>query len=81
MNELEWAEGSIYANVYQTDQLVEIDPATGQVTAVIDARELHTRLGEPRAEVLNGIAYRRSTGTFLLTGKYWDRIFEVRFEP
>ena len=79
LNELEWVNGSLYANVYQTDEIVQIDPATGAVLTVIDASGLLNPQEARNAEVLNGIAYRASQETFLLTGKYWPRVFEVRF--
>ena len=82
LNELEYVDGAIWANVYQTDDIVRIDPATGAVTAVVDAAGLlDPRDAGERAGVLNGIAWRADTGTFLLTGKYWPKIFEVAFEP
>jgi glutaminyl-peptide cyclotransferase len=79
LNELECVGGDIYANVWPTDRILRIDGATGAVTAVIDAAGL---LPEPHCrgtDVLNGIAYRPDTGTFLLTGKYWPFIYETRF--
>ena len=79
LNELEFAHGVIYANVYQTDEIVRIDPETGAVTAVIDASGLLTEDERRSAEVLNGIAFREDSGTFLITGKYWPRLFEVEF--
>jgi glutaminyl-peptide cyclotransferase len=81
LNELEYVEGAIWANVYQTDEIVRIDPESGAVTAVVDASGLLDRVAAPRAEVLNGIAWRPETGTFLLTGKYWPKMFEVVLEP
>ncbi len=81
LNELEFVGGALYANVYQTDEIVRIDLASGAVTAVIDASGLLAPEEERRAEVLNGIAYRPETDTFLLTGKYWPKLFEVRFVP
>jgi glutaminyl-peptide cyclotransferase len=81
LNELECVDGAVYANVWQTDEILRIDPATGAVTAVIDASGLLTPDEAARAEVLNGIAYKPETKTFLLTGKYWPRMFEVTFEP
>jgi glutamine cyclotransferase len=80
LNELEYAQGALYANVYQTDQIVRIEPSTGRVTAVIDAAGLLSPREAMRAEVLNGIAYRPETDTFLITGKLWPKLFEVRFE-
>lgn len=79
LNELEFADGTLYANVYQTDQIVGIDPANGAVTAVIDAGGLLTPSEASSADVLNGIAHRPEKGTFLLTGKLWPWLFEVRF--
>jgi glutaminyl-peptide cyclotransferase len=81
LNELEYAGGAIWANVYQTDEIVRIDPESGAVTAVVDARGLLDAAETAGAEVLNGIAWRPDTETFLLTGKYWPKMFEVVFEP
>ncbi|HUS22475.1 MAG TPA: glutaminyl-peptide cyclotransferase [Aeromicrobium sp.] len=78
LNELECADGDVYANVYQTTDIVRIDPSTGEVTAVIDASSLLVEPGTD-AGVLNGIAYDAEAGTFLLTGKNWPTLFEVRF--
>jgi glutaminyl-peptide cyclotransferase len=79
LNELECAEGWIYANLLNSDEIVRIDPASGQVTARVDASGLLSQAELQRAGVLNGIAYRQDTGTFLLTGKLWPKIFEVVF--
>lgn len=82
LNELECVDGDVYANVYRTDEIVRVDGASGEVRATIDASPLRDALGAaPRAEVLNGIAHDPSSGTFHLTGKYWPRLFEVRFVP
>lgn len=81
LNELECAEGWIYANVYQTDVIVRIAPHSGEVQAVIDAADLLSPEERPAAGVLNGIAYRGDNSRFLLTGKYWPSIFEVDFTP
>ncbi len=81
INELECAEGWIYANVWQTDWVLRIDPSSGEVVALIDASPLRARLpatGDPDA-VLNGIAYIPESATFLLTGKNWPNTFEVIF--
>ncbi len=80
LNELEYVEGQIYANVWQSTQIVRIDPSSGHVTAVIDASSLPYTPRVPGNDVLNGIAYDPQKGTFLLTGKLWPRLFEVRFE-
>jgi len=81
LNELECVDGAVYANVWQTDELVRIDPETGHVTAVINARGLLTREDALGADVLNGIAYLPGSQHFLLTGKQWPAMFEVVFEP
>ena len=84
LNELECVGDSLYANVWQTDDIVRIDKASGQVTARIDASGLLS--AEERASleaggVLNGIAYDTEEETFFVTGKLWPRVFEVRFVP
>lgn len=79
LNELECVDGQVYANVWQTDTIVRIDPTTGKVTAEIDASGLLSAEDARGIDVLNGIAYDLSTKTFLLTGKYWPAMFEVRF--
>ncbi len=84
LNELECADdGAIYANVWTTDTLVRIDPSDGRVTAEIDASAVRDALppGPRDVDVLNGIAQIPGTDRFLITGKYWPRMFEVRFVP
>jgi glutaminyl-peptide cyclotransferase len=81
LNELEWVDGDLWANVYESDELVRIDPGTGVVTAVVAADGLLDRSQAVRAEVLNGIAHLPERGTFLLAGKYWPHSYEVVFEP
>ncbi len=79
LNELEFAGGFLYANVWQEDSIVKIDPATGKIVAVIDASGLLTPEENRSADVLNGIAYDPATGDFYLTGKYWPKLFRVRW--
>lgn len=79
LNELECVDGQVYANVWQTDTIVRIDPASGRVTAEIDASGLLSADEQRGTDVLNGIAYDPATKTFLLTGKYWPTLFQVRF--
>ena len=79
LNELECAEGWIYANVYTTDWIVEIDPRSGRVHGLIDASGLLPAAEARRAEVLNGIAYDAEREIFYLTGKLWPKLFAVRF--
>ena len=80
INELECVDGSIYANVFQSDSLVRIDPARGQVTQLIDASGLLARDQAASADVLNGIAFNPDSGRFTITGKLWPLMFEVTFE-
>ncbi len=79
LNELECVDGAVYANVWQTDFIVRIDPATGRVTDYIDAAGLLQGADRLGAEVLNGIAYDPEADTFYITGKWWPKMFEVRF--
>lgn len=81
LNELECVGDVVFANVWQTDTIVRIDPRTGVVTATINASGLLTPAERAHADVLNGIAYDASRGTFLITGKLWPKLFEVQFVP
>jgi len=81
LNELECVADSVYANVYLSNRIVRVDKDTGKVTAAIDASGLLTRAERLAADVLNGIAYDRESGSFLITGKLWPKLFEVRFVP
>jgi len=81
LNELEYAEGSVYANVWTTDTIVQIDLESGHVTSVIHADGLLSNEERQTADVLNGICYDPQKRTFLLTGKCWPKMFEVVFVP
>jgi len=82
LNELECVDGAVYANIYQTEDIVRVDPATGEVTAVIDASGLLAAADyQAGAEVLNGIAWMPETKRFLITGKRWPLMFEVELVP
>ena len=82
LNELEYIHGQIYANVWQTNAVVRIDPATGAVLGMIDFSGLlkPTDYG-PNTDVLNGIAYDAEHDRLFVTGKKWPKIFEVRLKP
>ncbi|MFC4124580.1 glutaminyl-peptide cyclotransferase [Nocardia rhizosphaerae] len=81
-NELDCApDGTVYANNYPSDEILRIDPDTGAVLAVIEAGGLLSPTERAGADVLNGIAHLPGTDHFLITGKYWPRMFEVRFVP
>ncbi|MGV9675073.1 glutaminyl-peptide cyclotransferase [Nocardia sp. NPDC003482] len=80
LNELDCAaDGSVYANVWKTDHILRIDPDTGAVLADIDASGLLSATERAGADVLNGIAQLPGTDRFLVTGKNWPTMFEVRF--
>jgi glutaminyl-peptide cyclotransferase len=82
LNELECVDGTVWANVWQTDRIVAIDPTSGLVGAVVDASGMVAdRSGFGVDDVLNGIAHDPDSGRFLLTGKRWPVLFEVVFEP
>ncbi|MGH3852303.1 MAG: glutaminyl-peptide cyclotransferase [Pseudonocardiaceae bacterium] len=79
LNELECAGGVIWANVFQSDRILRIDPATGVVTGVVDASGLLSTQPRSSEDVLNGIAAIPGTDEFLITGKHWPTLFRVRF--
>ena len=81
LNELEWVQGELLANIYQTDFVARIDPATGRVVGWLDLGGLLTA-GERasvvrRGGVANGIAFDAARGRLLVTGKLWPRVFEI----
>lgn len=79
LNELEYIDGKIWANVYTADEIVIIDPKDGRVEGVIDCRGLLPKeLRTPDTDVLNGIAYDEKTGKIYLTGKNWPKIYEIK---
>ena len=79
LNELEYVQGEVYANVWHSDEIVRISPSTGRVigridlSGIIDKPELH----DPEA-VLNGIAYDPTGDRLFVTGKLWPKLFEIR---
>jgi glutamine cyclotransferase len=81
VNELEWIDGEIWANVWLTDFIVRIDP-TGSVTSYLDLSGLRDpALSLDRDAVLNGIAYDPDTQRIFVTGKLWPNLFEIRPTP
>ena len=81
INELEWYNNKIYANTYQFNKEVGliIDPKTGTVEGVIDFSGLKDKVKQhTNLDVLNGIAYNKIRKTFFVTGKYWDKLFEIK---
>jgi len=82
LNELEYINGEIFANVWRTDLVVRIDPASGLVRGVIDFAGLLSPLDRRRdTDVLNGIAYDAAADRLFVTGKRWPSVFEVRLKP
>jgi glutaminyl-peptide cyclotransferase len=82
LNELECVGGDLWANVYQRDEIVRIDIATGRVTGVLNAASLTRDAGRAgdREAVLNGIAFNPATGTFFVTGKLWGTMYEISID-
>src|SRR5262249_33175457 len=80
VNELEWIKGEIYANVWMTDRIIRIDPASGKVVGRIDLSGLldaRDRIAG-QTDVLNGIAYDAKGDRIVVTGKRWPKLFEIR---
>lgn len=78
LNELELIKGEIWANVYGADEIVIIDPKTGNVTGVVDCRNLlPNSLRYSTTDVLNGIAYDSVNDAIYLTGKYWPKMYKI----
>jgi glutaminyl-peptide cyclotransferase len=80
VNELEWVKGEIYANVWQTDFILRIDPATGKVVGIVNMAGLLKRkdIVPGQTDVLNGIAYDAKGDRLFVTGKNWPKLFEIR---
>jgi glutaminyl-peptide cyclotransferase len=81
LNELEYVKGEIFANVWQTDYLARIDPATGNVKAYVDLRGLLTPRESAQTDVLNGVAYDAAGDRLFVTGKLWPKVFELKLAP
>lgn len=80
LNELEWVEGEVWANVWQTDRIARIDPASGRLLGWIDLTGLlpaEDRAAQ-RVDVLNGIAYDAARDRVFVTGKWWPKLFEIQ---
>ena len=78
INEMEWINGKIWANIYQKDVIAVIDPITGSVENVINCVDLKNKVTQhPEVDYFNGIAYNPATKTYFVTGKNWDKTFEL----
>jgi glutamine cyclotransferase len=78
INELEWINGLIYSNVWQKDAIAIVNPLSGAVEGILDLSGLRKFVKNSTAEVLNGIAYNPKTKTLFVTGKNWDKLFEIK---
>ena len=76
LNELEWVEGKIYANVWRTDWVVIIEPDSGHITGMVNLKALKPK----EADVLNGIAYDSSQQRLYITGKYWPKLYHIELQ-
>jgi glutamine cyclotransferase len=82
LNELEWVEGEIFANVWQTDKIARISPKTGKVLGWIDLKGLLNPMYQRHPDaVLNGIAYDPAMKRLFVTGKLWPNIYEIKVLP
>ncbi len=81
LNELEFIDGEIYANVWQTDRIARIDPTTGRVNAWIDLTGLLSPDDRIGADVLNGIAWDAEQQRLFVTGKLWPKLFQIELAP
>ena len=83
INELEWIDGQIIANLWGQDLLIRIDPTDGKVVGVIDLTEIlpTSERVDPVDDVLNGIAWDEASRRLFVTGKKWPRLFEIRLRP
>lgn len=84
LNELEYIEGEIFANVWMSDLIARISPQTGQVLGWIDLTGLKSLLSKtthPKPNVLNGIAYDKIRERLFVTGKFWPQLFEIQLVP
>ena len=77
LNELEWVEGEIYANVWGLNQIVRINPSSGQIVGIIDLTGIIDTKWFGVDDVLNGIAYDSKTRRLFVTGKHWPSLFEI----
>lgn len=78
LNELEYVNGEIYANIWQTERIARISPKDGRVTGWIDLSGLLAPSERSGTDVLNGIAYDAGTDRLFVTGKLWPRVFEIK---
>jgi len=78
LNELEYVNGEVYANIWLTDKIAKIDPHNGQVTGWIDLTGIYTLEKSDANDVLNGIAYDAEGDRLFVTGKRWSQLFQIK---
>ena len=82
INELEWVNGKIYGNIYGADGIAIINPENGVIEGVINLSSLKEKVTQHKdLDVLNGIAYNKYSKTLFVTGKLWDKLFEIKIFP
>jgi len=81
LNELEYINGSVYANIWKEDKIAIISPQTGQVTGWIDLKGIRDFANQGTSDVLNGIAYDQNEDRFFVTGKRWSKLYEIELVP
>ena len=81
LNELEFINGKIYANIWQQNSILIVDPVNGAIEAIVNLKGLQSKAGQSGEDnVLNGIAYDRDNDRLFVTGKNWNKVFEIRIE-
>ncbi|MGC2706181.1 MAG: glutaminyl-peptide cyclotransferase, partial [Candidatus Acidiferrales bacterium] len=80
LNELEYIDGLIYANIWHSPRIVRIDPRTGQVLAWLDLEKISAKEQREPEDVLNGIAYDREGDRLFITGKDWPELLQIKIE-
>ena len=81
INELEYINGSVYANIWKEDRIAIINPQTGHVTGWIDMDGIQDLVNQATSDVLNGIAYDQNGNRLFVTGKWWSKLFEIELVP
>lgn len=81
LNELEYIDGEVWANIWYDDRIVRIDPGTGDVVGWVHADTVYPASERHPEDVLNGIAYDSDTGRLVITGKNWPHLYEIELRP
>jgi len=81
LNELEYINGRVYANIWHEDKIAIINPQTGQITGWIDLEGIRDLVNQVTSDVLNGIAYDQNANRLFVTGKLWSKLFEIELVP